>query len=456
MSRSARSGAAMSVTDPAATSPPTQDPSLVSQHLRRRLADGNAAPGTLTVSGVVLLSDVVGFTSHIEEMSAQGREGLEAFTTGLSWYIDRLITMVLSRGGDVLCIAGDSLLCLWEADDEDGLREAAIAAASTALDIQETTDGHPLAADRVIRTRIGIAAGPMTLTVAGGASGRWELLTHGETIERVDEAERSCEPGRVTLDPTAAALLAEHAASMPVGDGLFEIDTWFTDRRTADDEADPGGLDPWAMEFRRLSIAMVRVPELADAPPETSHRIVHDFQAIIDRFEGTSSVVTDNKGVRLLATFGVAGLAHEDDAARAIGAIRMFVAQLAEIGYTCAAGIATGRVLHGVTGNRERRSQTIAGEVINVAARLSTTAVDEVLCDQETAVSARGHYSFAVMNPITVKGKATPVPVFEPTEVAGPRRGAVAVRGRATSVGSNTGTGVALPLTVIGFMTANE
>jgi hypothetical protein len=423
------------------------DPSLLSTHLRRRLATGEALPGSVTIDGAVLLSDVVGFTTHIGAVSELGRRGLEEFTSGLAQYIDRLINLVVDRGGDILCIAGDSLLCFWEAGDgPDAMREAAAIAAMTALDIQAATHDRPLTIERTIQTRIGVAAGPLTLTAAGGTSGRWELLTHGDTIERVDEAERWCEPGFVTLDRLAADLLVGDASILPVHEGLYQIDTWFAPRHVDDhvdqavhvDDVDDvavgsGSDDPdlWALEFRRLSIALLRLPDLADVPPETAQRIIVDFQKTVDRYEGLSTVVTDNKGVRLLASFGTAGLAHEDDAARAIGATRTFAGLVSALGYSCSAGIATGLVLHGVTGNQVRRSRTLAGDVINIAARLSTTAVDEVLCDQETAVAARNHYSFSVMNPIRVKGRAEPVPVFEPSgAVGGRQRAPVTLRGR--------------------------
>jgi hypothetical protein len=418
------------------------DPRLWSKHLRRRVAAGDV-PGAVTLDGAVLLSDVVGFTSHVEAMSAVGSRGLEDFTSAIGYYIDQLVSLVIDEGGDVLCIAGDSLLCLWEAkdDSEEALRSASVSAALTGLRIQESTHDHPIADGRTLRTRIGLAAGPLTLTVAGGVGDNWELLAHGETLERVDAAERLCEPGCVTLDTSAANLLVGHAAMLPVRDGLHQIDQWFeripdrpvgrTDRHGVSGRASVSS-DLWTVEFRRLSIVMIRVAELRQAAADVAQEVVREFQTIVGRYEGLSSAVIDNKGVRLLATFGSSGLSHEDDAVRAIGAAHAFRASMDRHGFVCSAGIATGKALQGVTGNEHRQSPTFAGDVINVAARLSTTAIGEVLCDQETAVAARDQYSFAVMNPIRVKGKSEPVTVFEPREVIrGRHRRTDVLRGRA-------------------------
>ncbi|MEA3185773.1 MAG: hypothetical protein QOJ74_2250, partial [Ilumatobacteraceae bacterium] len=411
------------------------DPSLRSKHLRRRLTSGWATPGTVTLDGAVMLSDIVAFTSHIEAMSSLGRSAVESFSVGMGAYIDQVINLVHAHGGDVLVIAGDSLMCLWEAADHpDGLRAAAASAASAALAIQAAVHGHRLGHGHTLETRIGVSAGPVTLTVAGGVNDHWELMTQGETVAIVEDAERRCTPGSVALDSAVMNLLGADAGTHPIGDGFFELTD--LDRRAVPDEltsstAAAAANQLWAMEFRRLSIAMTRVPELASASPESAHRILRLFQTIIDEHEGVSAVVNDNKGIRLLATFGAPPRAHEDDPARAVYAIRGFAAAVANEGATCSAGIATGRAVYGVAGNASRRATTMAGEVINVAARLSTTANGNVLCDQETAVGAQARFSFTVLNPIIVKGKAQPVPVFEPVgEVLGRRKRQATMRGR--------------------------
>ncbi|MGZ4737794.1 MAG: AAA family ATPase [Ilumatobacteraceae bacterium] len=411
------------------------DPSMLSNHLRDRLTTGRQTPGMVVVNGAVMLSDVVAFTSHIETMSELGRSAIEVFSVRIGEYLDQVINLVAAHGGDVLDIAGDSLLCLWEAaDDGDGLRAATAAAASTALAIQSSMHGHQLGHGRTIETRIGVCVGPVSLTVAGGVDDRWELMTQGDTIAMVEEAERRCAPGSVTVDDAALKLLGGDASSLPMGEGLHQLTSLdhLVEPKAFASTTDSEAADQlWAMEFRRLSIAMARVPELAGASPDTAHRILRLFQTITAEREGVSGIVTDNKGIRLLATFGAPPRAHEDDPARAVDAMRAFAAALVRENSTCSAGIATGRAVYGIAGNATRRATTMAGEVINVAARLSTTARGNVLCDQESAVGAHARYTFTVLNPIIVKGKALPVPVFEPVgEVLARRKRTASMRGR--------------------------
>ncbi len=436
------------------------DQSAMSSHLARRLESGNVVPGTRRVDGAVLLSDIVGFTAHVEAMAGIGRLGLEAFSVSMASYLDRVIRLVHSFGGDVLDIAGDSLLCLWESNGvEDGAREAVAAAAAAALAIQTAVRDHGLVPGRTIETRMGVSVGSLNLTVAGGVDGRWELLAEGPAVSQVDAAERRCRPGAVTVSSAVVAILGSNAATVPMAGDLFELtDLDVTDLDVTDLDVTDLDLAPptsvgtptvatptvatvtsasatgerrWPMEFRRLSVAMVRVPELSGDSFALAHDIVERFQRIVADREGTSSVVIDNKGVRLLATFGAPPHAHEDDPARAVDSVRAFAADVEELGVSCAAGIATGRALYGLAGNEIRQAITLAGDVINVAARLSTSANRTVLCDQETAVGAQSRYAFTVMNPIMVKGKAAPIAVFEPSgKVEGRRRRSVIVRGR--------------------------
>jgi tetratricopeptide (TPR) repeat protein len=159
--------------------------------------------------------------------------------------------------------------------------------------------------------------------------------------------------------------------------------------------------------------------------------VIRQFQTVIDECEGAPSVVADNKGVQLVAIFGAPPRAHEDDPARAIAAVQQFGDELAADGIACSAGVATGRAMYGIAGTADRRTMTTAGEVINVASRLCATAQGTVLCDQETAAAAHARYTFTVLNPIIVKGKAQQVSVFTPVgDVVIRRRHTADMRGR--------------------------
>lgn len=78
-------------------------------------------------------------------------------------------------------------------------------------------------------------------------------------------------------------------------------------------------------------------------------------------------------------------------------------------------GIASGEVVMGAMGAKDRMDFTVLGSTVNLSARLCGKAdPDQVLVDQATRDAARGvpGVRFAGLDPIPLKGYADPVPAF--------------------------------------------
>ncbi len=411
--------------------------SFVSDHVLAQLSVGLSEPSTSTVRGTLLLSDISGFTSRVEAVSAEGLGAVEAMNSGLADYTNRHITIVREHGGDVLDIAGDSFLCLWRSDGSNRAADqrAAGAAARAGLAIQRAIEGIELEHGHAVRTRIGLASGDIELSVVGGLAGRWELMIRGAACETVAGAERDCPVGAVAVDVATVGHLGAASQFGPLTADLRQL-IRLDPNLPSNPPTEPTVLPPseaiagqapriartlagqtrghWAMEFRRITVMFCNLPGLDSLDIGALHEIVSAFQEIIAKFDGDSSVVFDGKGASFVATFGAPPAAHEDDPERAIAAALGFV-RAAKASAAISVGVATGRVLHGVAGNEMRRSVTIAGDVVNVASRLAGSARDQVVCDQLTASRASARYSFTVLNPISVKGRSERVPVFMPT-----------------------------------------
>jgi class 3 adenylate cyclase len=62
----------------------------------------------------------------------------------------------------------------------------------------------------------------------------------------------------------------------------------------------------------------------------------------------------------------------------------------------------------------DRGTHGVAGDTINVAARLSTTAkADDILVDHQTYKRSEGYFQFEDLAPLQLKGKAKPVQVHK-------------------------------------------
>jgi class 3 adenylate cyclase/tetratricopeptide (TPR) repeat protein len=152
---------------------------------------------------------------------------------------------------------------------------------------------------------------------------------------------------------------------------------------------------------------------------EITGRIFGEISRIVGKYDG---FIEKFIGDAVMALFGVP-LAHEDDPIRAIRAakeihdlVQNISPELEEkIGKPLSmhTGINTGLVVTGEV-DMEKGTHGVAGDTINVAARLSSLAgSDEILVGPDTYRQAEGLFSFETLEPTTVKGKTDPVQVHK-------------------------------------------
>src|SRR5258706_9495747 len=141
----------------------------------------------------------------------------------------------------------------------------------------------------------------------------------------------------------------------------------------------------------------------------------------LERFGGT---VEKFIGDAVMAIFG-APVAHEDDPGRAVRAalaIRDWVSETSE-DLQVRIAVNTGEALVLLGARPSEGEGMAAGDVVNPAARLQAAApVNGVLVGESTYRATRTKIDYAAAEPVTAKGKAEPVPVWE----------AVAARSRPT------------------------
>jgi class 3 adenylate cyclase/tetratricopeptide (TPR) repeat protein len=418
--------------------------SYISSMLGARLASRGSLVEAESASfhAALLLTDIQGFTSRVERLCSAGPEGLDELARSLNSYFVELAETVYRHGGDVLTVTGDAFLCCWLADGPDDLDVPTARAAQAALAFQDRAERRAAAGGEPLLTRIGIAAGVLEVAFVGGVNGRWELLPGGEPLDEVSAAEPAAPAGGVALARSAwerVAAIAEGAA-LEEDDSVVRLtglDAPDRGRPSADRELDVGSdlIEPfvpaplrgwrastgteWLAELRHVTVVMARLLGDEGRPLgiERLQLAVRTFQETIARFEGASKPGTDNKGLTLAAAFGLPPRAHEDDAERALRAATAVRARFEELELPCSAGVASGRAFCGLFGSDLRREYMIHGDVANLAARLAFTGDGEVLCDEVTARSVPERFRFEELDPVTVKGRADPVPIRRFVEV---------------------------------------
>jgi len=203
---------------------PSSLTSYVPDLIVRRLAANPTPPSAPLVErfpAAVLFADISGYTALAERLTRRGPAGIEELTHVLNDSLGQLIALITALGGDVVKFAGDALLALWPAGDED-LASATHRAAQCALALQATLHDTHIVENVRISIRIGLSAGEVVATHIGGVYGRWEVLLAGEPLSQMSAAERWARPGEVVLAPEAWASIRDRCIGAPIaGDVLM-------------------------------------------------------------------------------------------------------------------------------------------------------------------------------------------------------------------------------------------
>lgn len=407
---------------------------------------GDAAVASARFPAAVLWLDVSGFTALSEVLGEQGTAGAERLSELLNQRFGALIEVIVAHGGDITHFVGDAICALWPEAPGRAPAWGLVRAAQAALVLQALPDdAGRRAAEPQLRVRAGVASGPCAWTLLGSELERF-FVVGGAAPAWAAAAAAAGRPGEVIVAAAAWPLLpgaVEGAAGLSGGQrclgGLAaagegpdaeasaapgidaEAVVRFLPRVLRERLALSGG---WLAEFRRVTVLFVGFGDTDFADPAqhpAAQAQVQTLQALVARFEGTvHQLVAEERGATLIAAWGLAGVTHEDDARRGVEAALAMKAALVRLNVPCAVGISTGRLFCGVRGSTTRREWAIVGDHMNLAARLMRAAGSGVLCDKSSAKAAAARIRFEALAPITLKGKAGPVPVFRPIGGAAP------------------------------------
>jgi class 3 adenylate cyclase/tetratricopeptide (TPR) repeat protein len=157
--------------------------------------------------------------------------------------------------------------------------------------------------------------------------------------------------------------------------------------------------------------------------PEDLREVIRTYQSacaeVIQRFDGH---IAQYLGDGLLVYFGYPQ-AHEDDAHRAVRAglgiigamhtLNTHIEQRHGMRIAVRLGIHTGVVVVGEVGSGSRQEQLALGETPNIAARLQGLAApDTVVISAATSQLVQGYFISESLGDHTLRGVATPVPVY--------------------------------------------
>ena len=170
--------------------------------------------------------------------------------------------------------------------------------------------------------------------------------------------------------------------------------------------------------------------------PEEVEAILEPYHARLrSELERHGGSVEKFIGDAVMAIFG-APVSHEDDPERAVrAALAIREAALAD-GFEVRIAVNTGEALVSVDAKPQAGEKMAAGDVVNTAARLQSSApVNGILVGETTHRATRDVIAYREREPVEAKGKAAPVPVWEAVEARSRFGVDVRQHGGATLVG---------------------
>ena len=352
----------------------------------RRVRSGQL-PTVEVIDGTVLMIDVVGFTRLSERLAKYGSAGTELMISTITAALSGLTSAVESHGGDVLLIAGDALLVLFEGPMN---AERAYAAAEAARrELRAVARVETPAGNVVLKVSQGMASGPIGLIDAGDEFAA--LVPWGPTVVAAFAAEKSANAGEINvhtwpnlLPPTISAVNNDNSTR----DRRADVPPTPYIAPTITAQLPDIAYDH---EHRTVSTAFVNWPDLGSSlhvAADKATALVNRAAAICAINDVTLTCVEPTGfGLRLMLTAG-APLSNENDA----DALLRSVFQLldAEPDLQPSVGVTRGLAFAGIMGTIDRWTWSAMGDCVNVAARLAAKASPGQVFVDDGVVAALG------------------------------------------------------------------
>jgi class 3 adenylate cyclase/tetratricopeptide (TPR) repeat protein len=383
------------------------------------------------VDGSLIFADISGFTALSEKLARKGRVGAEELTETLSRCFGELLAVAYDAGGSLIKFGGDALLLFF---DGDGHAERACA---SALRMRATMGEVGRVATSVgnVRLRMSIGVHSGTLHFFRVGASHHELILTGPGATGTVEMESAADANEIVISPATAERVDARVVGDPKGPGFLlrnrklEVAGGLA---TTSVEAGPEAAAsvPVALreqllagnvesEHRHVSVAFVHFDEvdrlIDDMGPgpvaQELDRLVRDAQAAAEE-HGVTFLATDvdKDGGKIILVSG-APRAMGDDEGRMLRCLRQIADGRRALPVRI--GVNHGHVFVGEVGPPFRRTYTVMGDAVNLAARLMAKAgPGQILATGVMLDHSATTFETEPLPPFMVKGKSQPVQAY--------------------------------------------
>ena len=382
------------------------------------------------VDGTCVFVDVSGFTKLSERLARRGgREGAEQLADAIGNCFENLLGVAYDQGGGLLKFGGDALLLLF--DGEFHCARACATAVAMNSRLRELGPIETGAAPVTLRMSVGVHSAEYLLFAVG--SSHRELLISGPAASEVVRMEKEAGTGEIVVSAATAAALPARCVgtargagrllrSAPPVLGTFEAPL----PETIDASQAPAALStelrahvlagPQPPEHRIVTVAFLRYEGtdglIAERGPDGAAEALHELVTLVQDAADAEQVCflgsdIDANGGKLILTAGAPrALGDEDE--RMLLTLRRIIDAGPPL--PLRVGTTHGPLFAGDIGPRYRRTYTVMGDVVNLAARLMAKAPPgELYATPAVLERSSTRFESAALEPFRVKGKALPV-----------------------------------------------
>jgi class 3 adenylate cyclase/tetratricopeptide (TPR) repeat protein len=397
------------------------------------------------VEGSLAFVDISGFTKLAERLAKKGKVGAEELSDTLNSTFAELLAAAYAYGAGVIKWGGDAVLLLFEGESHE-LR-ACRGTAEMQRTIRRVGQIRTESGNVVLRMSIGVHSGAYDFFLVGES--HRELLIAGESATETVALEAVADAREIVVAPSTAAALPARNIGAAKGPGFLLRGLPAVEELHASPVGDAGDLpiehclpvmirehllttdrEP---EHRNIAVAFLEFRGTDDLirsrggeeVAEALHSCIGNVQRAVERHQVTFHETDISKdGGKILLLAGAPRSAGEDEE-RMLRAVRSIVDE--EVALPLRVGVNRGGVFSGDFGPPYRRTFSVKGDAVNLAARLMGKAdTGQIVASDDVVFRSRTIFALEELEPFFVKGKSMAITAHRLGEIhsrSGPAAG---------------------------------